>query len=58
MKQLRPTPSISRTLSVLQILSSHSSTPEFQRNVTPNGSTFLQNVPFEFFKGLKRFHNS
>ena len=27
---------------VLQTLSSHSSTPEFQRNVTPNGSTFLQ----------------
>ena len=26
-----------------QTLSSHSSTPEFQRNVTPNGSTFLQN---------------
>ena len=25
-----------------QTLSSHSSTPEFQRNVTPNGSTFLQ----------------
>ena len=26
----------------LQTLSSHSSTPEFKRNVTPNGSTFLQ----------------
>ena len=25
-----------------QTLSSHSSTPEFKRNVTPNGSTFLQ----------------
>ena len=25
-----------------QTLSSHSSTPEFKRNVRPNGSTFLQ----------------
>ena len=31
---------------VLQTLSSHSSTPEFQRNVTPNGSTFLQNLVY------------
>ena len=29
-----------------QTLSSHSSTPEFQRNVTPNSSTFLQNTHF------------
>ena len=29
-------------ISIVQTLSSHSSTPEFQRNVTPNGSTFLQ----------------
>ena len=30
------------TMGIRQTLSSHSSTPEFQRNVTPNGSTFLQ----------------
>ena len=31
-------------METVQTLSSHSSTPEFKRNVTPNGSTFLQNV--------------
>ena len=30
-----------------ETLSSHSSTPEFKRNVTPNGSTFLQIIKIE-----------